>query len=255
MTGGTKINTRPWYNQGSCQNLKESPYILFLFIDDDESSWDNKEIKRAWDHEIKDALDFIESKAKVYGVDLKFKRGYYSTNTERKTKVKYDGIIVKNLMESSATEDALEQASKSLGFKSMTAMHEYLKSHTGYNQIAYVVMMNKDGRSYCMNHTQSRGNPNFLEHVMMFRRFLGTNNSYAGPIAHEILHLFGAEDYYDPYKNRPERLKLAKVIYPKDIMMISHREINQLELGAYTAYTIGWLDALPTECDLPEWWK
>lgn len=59
QNGGSKDmsynQTRPWYNQGTCQNLKENVYVLFLFIDDNESSWDEKSVKEVWNHEITDA--------------------------------------------------------------------------------------------------------------------------------------------------------------------------------------------------------
>ena len=74
-------------------------------------------------------------------------------------------------------------------------------------------------------------------------------------IAHEILHLFGAEDYYDPYGDYPEREKLAKELYPNDIMFGTVTDMNNVNVGNYTAYSVGWINDLPQECDTENWWK
>ena len=95
-----------------------------------------------------------------------------------------------------------------------------------------------------------------LEYCVTFPRYLGRNeNEYNGSLVHEILHLFGAEDYYDPYNKYPKRKELAKILCPKDIMLVVYNDINANEINRYTAYSIGWLDELPIEYDNKNWWE
>lgn len=247
--------TRPGYNQGTCQSLKGNPYVVFLFIDDNESSWDSTAVSNFWYNKMEVALSYIESKAQIYGVELAFEKGFYSTDAFKDTKVKYDGVIVANLMQEDISRDILDQAATSLGFSSKENMHSYLKDYTGREQIAYVLVANKPGRSYCMSDSQGIGD-DYIEYCVIFTEWLDNiGEIYPSAIAHEVLHLFGAEDYYDPYGDYPKRAQLAKQLYPNDIMMVALENINDIEFGAYTAYTVGWLDAMPTECDVPEWWK
>jgi len=246
---------RPWYNEGTCLSLKGNPYVLFLFIDDDESSWTPEAISEFWYDRVEVALGYLENKASVYGVDLQFEKGYYSTDESKETTVKYNGVIVDNLMEKPISRDIFEQAATSLGFESKNALHNYIKDFSGKDQVAICLVVNKPGRSYCMNQSQNDGF-RFVEYCVLYTEWLDNlGKCYPSSIAHEILHLFGAEDYYDPYGEYPKRAELAKQLYPNDIMNVALENIYDIEFGAYTAYTVGWLDALPTECDVDDWWN
>ena len=245
-------NTRPWFNRGTCQNLKTSPYILFIFLDDEESHWDAGQISDYWYGIIEPALAFIEKQAKEYRYDLKIDKGYYATGLKDLT-VKFKGKIEKNLMESDVEKDLLNTVSKYLEFSSKHALHQFLKNCTHNDQIAYVILLNKDGRSYCMN--ERTNDPNYIEYCVVFRSYLGSTQSYASTLVHEILHLFGAEDYYDPYGRYPKRKQLAEKYYKNDIMLNVYTDIEDNEINHYTAYCLGWLEFLPRECRCDEWWE
>ena len=53
----------------------------------------------------------------------------------------------------------------------------------------------------------------------------------------------------------PERLELAKELYPNDIMFGTVTDVITVSVGNYTAYSVGWIDQLPEECNVDEWWK
>ena len=246
-------NTRKEFNQGTCKSLKTSPYLLVLFIDDNESKWNPKDIKDYLHNQVVPAKKFLETQARRYGINLDIPYGYYCTNSQ--VKVKYEGCIVKDLMSQPYTRDAMNQAVKSLGFQSKSKFHEYIQNYSKKSQVIYILAMNKDGRSFAM--PQSMANESdHLEYCMCFVRYLNSNSNYTGaPIAHEILHLFGAEDYYDPYGKYPKRKILANKWCPKDIMNVVYSDISYNEINDFTAYTIGWLDKLPKRYDNPDWFK
>ena len=72
-------------------------------------------------------------------------------------------------------------------------------------------------------------------------------------VAHEILHLFGASDLYDPDNYLYDGVDLTlheyvKATYPNDIMLSAYSTGNDgifSEISPLTAYGIGWLNDIP----------
>ena len=134
-------------------------------------------------------------------------------------------------------------------------MNDSLKEELNVKQVAYLLAINKDGRSYKLYHSQSSIERQY-EFCVFFSQSIGhTDTTCYSTIAHEILHLFGAEDYYDPYGDYPERETLAQKLYPDDIMFSTVTDVNDVNVGNYTAYSVGWTNQLPEECNTDKWWK
>lgn len=255
---GIPSNTRIRYNVGSCRQLKGSPYVLFIFLDDDVSHWDEQGVLTYLDTLCTPALEYMEEYACHYGVPLDFQYGYYASYGHPSRPVKYNGVI-KTHSDGTTSKDILDQAAASLGFSSKEHMHERLMDYSGQDQIAYVVMLNKGGRSYthCYARSSSRqasdpsGKDYCLEYSVIYTGFTDTSyDSASDTVCHEMLHLFGAEDYYYP----EGREALAQQVYPKDIMLCGMSDLQYFELGEFTAHCIGWVDDAPEICGNPNWW-
>ena len=90
-----------------------------------------------------------------------------------------------------------------------------------------------------------------MEYCLIFTGFTDTSyDSASDTVAHETLHLFGAEDYYYP----DSRKALAKQVYPTDIMLCAMSDLAYFTLDSYTAYCVGWTDTAPEVCSNPAWW-
>lgn len=67
-------------------------------------------------------------------------------------------------------------------------------------------------------------------------------------IVNEYLHLFGALDLYmAPFNTKKKQQKKkasAMEKFPDEIMAITHRRIETLEIGNISKYLIGWSDSL-----------
>ena len=247
--------TRLSYNVGNCKALEGKPYVLAIFLDDDVSHWSEEEVLRYWRDLIDPGLTFLEENAALWGAELEFQKGYYASYGHPDRPVKYDGVI-STFMDGVTTEDVLEQAAASLGFSSKEHMHEHLQAYSGQDQIAYLIMLNKGGRSYSRpyrnrSNTQSAENY-YMEYCMIYTGFYDDSYDTASDtIAHEMLHLFGAEDFYA----MENRKKLAAELYPKDIMLCAMPDLEYFDLGDFTAYTVGWTDEVPAVCGNENWWS
>lgn len=246
-------DTRPSYGQGSCYELSGRVPVLILFMDDNESNWSAEEISTFWWDVLVPGLDFLEAQAASRSVYLEFEPGYYA-NGENGVTMRYNGIIDNDLMDGTISQDLLLQAAQCLGYADETALHDGMAQYCGSDQVVLLVVTDKPGRSYSMNDSYDDGYT-YTEYSLLYNSYDSSSAICAGTVAHEVLHMFGAEDYYDPYGTYPNRLAMAQELYPSDIMLTVYYDISMSTLGDFTAYTVGWIDQIPPECQDPRWWS
>lgn len=240
--------TRKNYNKGSCYDMEKDLCYFIIYLDDKESNWNENEKNDFTENKFLISLDYLSHKAEDYSVTLC--KEYKVSDTS----VTYNGIIEADVVENGSQDDILDGIASSMGYSSPNEMDSSLKKVLGVKQIAYLVVLDKEGRSYKYSYTNS--NSKNIEFCIFFDDSISYNGTICcSTIAHEVLHLFGAEDYYDPYGKLPERAKLAKELYPDDIMFSYVNNVNDAKIGAYTAYSVGWTDVLPPECDVDGWWE
>ncbi len=244
--------TRKGYNNGSCYNMEKDLCYFIVHLDDQESSWNETEKSKFMENKFLVSLNYLSRKASEYSVTLCTEYEIYPADNN--TKVTYNGIVDTDVVTNGIQSDILNQIAKAMGYSSPDEMDSSLKNEMNVNQIAYLFVLNKDGRSYKYSYITDDSKK--IEFCVFFDDTIKANaNTCCSTIAHEILHLFGAEDFYDPYGEMPQREKLAKQLYPDDIMLTLVNNVNDAKIGSYTAYSIGWINTLPEECNVDEWWK
>ncbi len=237
---------RPSYWQGVCRNLKGKPVVVLLFMDDDETSWSEEEVVSFTNGTVMPALQFIKNEAARWGTELDFQVESYSTALTGYT-LDYFGVMPDNHRKDEYN-DQLEQAAGDLGFSSEWVLYSYMQYQHPGQDIVFVMLFNKNGRSFTRIHVED-GYYRGVEYCIVY-----SDPAYkAAPVmAHEILHLFGAEDLYaEAYSE--VRASAARERYPTDIM-ISAYSLTENNIDAYTAYCIGWTQDIPDVCYLEEWY-
>ncbi len=247
---------RPWYNIGYNKQLRGTPIIYAIFMDDDESSWDTASIESFLSNEIDPAVAFLEDEAKKWGVSLDLSVRSFATTLNQGYTFKYEGIVNRNLRENPSTKDVLIKAAADFGYSSEEALQEAVSASHGGKEIIFLCLFNKDGTCYTRNQI-TNGSTTLVEEVVFFRFPLNTpewivkKGQRASVVAHEILHAFGAEDFYIT----TSRENLAEQYYPNDIMLWQYTDISQNKLGDCVAYSVGWTNTVPEVCRNDEWWK
>lgn len=237
LTGINKL--RVDYNLGTCRNLSGKVSVILLYMDDFESKWTDDEIANFTNNEVKPGLAFLEKEAKSYGIelDLSIKQSYSS--------IFYDDEVILSVKETGlATVDVLEQAAQGLNYSSDEEMIADFKSQYGTEIVCFTIF-NKNGTAYAINPHRG-GNLQVEEHCIIFAHDLDSKHndpigSQSSIVAHEMLHLFGAEDFYAT----ANRKALARKYYPRDIMLGANYYIITNNIGDATAFYIGWSDKVP----------
>lgn len=244
---------RPHYDVGTAGQLEGDPFFLCIFLDDNESRWTDSELQAFLQDKFHPGIDWLCQQASYWGVHLEYTAGYYCTDST--VTCRYNGLV--GDFNGNLNNDILEQAAASLGFTSKEEMHLSMQEWSGKEQVAYVVIANKEGRSYAMMDWYNDGY-DVMEYCVLFAK-----PSYVGDlvydcppatVAHEVLHLFGAEDYYAEGTQNVQRSQLASSYFYNDLMLNIYYDISYNTVGAYTAYTVGWTDTTPAVCYNDGWW-
>lgn len=255
ITDSYQDQYRPYYQLANCRTLKNNPVVVLIFIDDNESYWTEDEVLTFTQEHILVGLDYLKENAKKWGVNLDFTVESYSTE-QSGYEIKYEGKVNPNLHIGGSTKDVLDKAAQDIGYDSNWMLYSYYKSKYPNDDIIFLNFLNKAGTSYTRN-AISTGYLEYSEHCVIFADPWSSfsderpNGSRAATIAHEILHLFGAQDYYTSHS----REQLANKTYPNDIMLWQYTNIEDNLIGDCTAFSVGWTDVVPQVCYNSEWWK
>ena len=193
--------------QGSCKKLMGNVACTVVFINDTESSWTaeaESEAKKA----LIDQEQMLEREAALHGVTLDINFYYSTTSVNVKIPI--------------GSEDSvwLEDAVKGAGLDPFDSAPEKLKRKYSADEAPIVFAINKEGRSNA--HQQYY---NATEYCTVYESDMDS-------FSHELLHLFGANDYY-----YPSTVTLLCEQHLGDSIMNNGEAIDSL-----TAHVIGWTD-------------
>jgi len=239
--------TRPYHGLGTNDILEGDRQVHLFFIDDNESQWDEASIEAFTQKQILLGLDFLEDEAQRYGISLNFSIKKYATVFDEGYELHYDGII-KDGDNGSHTLDLHKCAARALGYENEVELHDELYMKNGYCEVVFLFLVNKDGVAYAFQQAEGSRFYPIVEYATVFVNYLDRDfdldeiTHAAASVAHEILHLYGAADLYEPY----ERKNTARMLYPEDIMLLDYLNVDEMNLGEFTAYSVGWRSHAPT---------
>lgn len=248
---------RAHYGLGTCHSLTGKQTVVLFFMDDNESSWSAEEIVEFTNEIIIPALEFLQNQAEQWNVDLTFNIKRYSTPLSNDLNMVYNSSVIKDLSISGSTKDLPEQVATIFGFNSELECLAALIEEYENESVIPLMLINKDGTAYARNQLVE-GIIGHMEHSVIFTDPLGYpvgswkySERRSATTAHEILHLFGAEDYYLD----DDRMQLAEKYYINDIMLLDSYRLSQLNIDKATAYYIGWTDEIPEVCYDETWYQ
>ena len=192
-------------DNGFCRKLSGDIGILFIFVDDSESSWSQNDISVFMENAA-NRLNTLKTEAQNWSVPLSFATGYRQTS--------FDGYINSN--------NAMNLASILLSKIGLdfSEINTTVSQTLGTSQGFPVFVANKNGRAMA---TQSDSTL-FPEYIFLYK------DPYA--LCHEMCHIFGAEDYY-----YIEEMEDLANIFLKNTIMLYH---DEYVMDPLTAYLVGW---------------
>ena len=223
----------------SAQELIGHVCVEHIFVEDGTAKWehdDRREIRRR----STAALEYLTTVAASYDVDLSWHEDVHHVSSTEEIPSSYtNGGWTGEILNSAVLEVAALSRIPTCSVKIC-------------NERLVLVHVPRVGRSY----SQPEGSFTDLgtERAVIYQRELHTGVSASddaratiltpergATVAHEILHLFGAEDFYEPEARAVE----ARRRYPDAVMLQSNRALTDVTISDYTAYKIGWTQEQP----------
>ncbi|MDD6681832.1 MAG: hypothetical protein PUE61_01495 [Clostridiales bacterium] len=195
-------------NLGSCRELTGDVAIQVVFVDGDEGAWDEKNMAE-YKIAMGQAYDQLTRWGRDYGQEVRISLRYAHTAESMDL----------DFLDSDAWADhVMNNADLPARGDDSVYMQECMP---------IIFLLNEGGRAYaCANASET-----YNDYLICF------NNSTVSSFSHELLHLYGAVDYYYPLAYQ----EAAQKYFPQSIMFTTeeHKEFDGL-----TAYIIGWTDTL-----------
>jgi len=240
-------------NAGACRNLMQDASVLLVFVDDSEGAWTREEISWFIDDLVDPALKYIEYYAGEYGYSISLNRCAYADESGKIKILQCDWPVLEGAdgFGGVAIMDLSRLATESYGFSTTADMLEDARAYAGTEQVAVLFCLDKPGRSYA---NAVMYNTDVMESAVLYTSFKDVETR-ASAVAHELMHLFGAEDMYNEGDKRVNRAALAEKLHPNELFYGEQWNLYDNIVGPYTAYSVGWLDELPPEYDCPDWWS
>lgn len=247
-----------------CKDLKGDVLLYFIFVDNKESSpWTEFDIQSTIDS-INVAARWIQQKAAENNVKLKIRTDYYIGNDFTTISKNLSRGTIQKTINELGLRDGLEDInmwSDGIAKKAGTTytpqvkdgipdvknprnkerLVAYLRDSYGVESVALLLMLN----NYFRTDISIPVNTYETKDV----EFAVVSYKYPAEIAHNFLHLFGAADLYaTPFRRNEKKIKLAEGYFPHDIMMDPYaRPLQNIDIGPYTRYLIGWDKELSPE--------
>ena len=243
------VNTAPW---GSAKRLEGKSLLVSLFVTLDGYGWSDGDIASAKE-KLRMASEYIRDQGATYGKDLELVYDF-EAHPDLRYDMRFEGPFYETpLHDSQRTMEERREADKTY-----EALNRFIEENVPYpalarkyqtDSIVYVVHVNKHARSSAFPF-QVGNNKNHAEMAVVLK---DTPAVYA----HEILHLFGAVDYYredEEFYVSAEAVAFAKKNFPADIMVTHYGENAAIPntLTPLTALGLGWVDDIPQLKLFPE---
>ena len=230
---GLKSNHASRRADGSAAVLRGRVLLYHLWAEDEEAAWSDEHREEVRSR-VRDAVAFLDRMARRHAVGL-------AVVEASAGRVRSAEPLPADMFAHPAWTERLVQAT---GADDGNRLVADLKKRHRADAVVLVVHVNKAAASYNLTFYKGVDATWAAERIVCFDRYPDGSPTCAASYAHEILHVFGAGELYFPFDRTDERRRRAARLFPNDIMYRVDRNIAALEIGPFTAYRIGWTDAL-----------
>jgi hypothetical protein len=256
-----KIDYRNGMYKNVCKDLKNDVLAYFIFVDSKETSpWTEFDIRSTLDS-ITNAINWLNKQALKNNVTFHIRANYY---------IGKPYTPVKRNLPQGTVEKTLKISGLKRGFKDLNLWADAIAKKVG----STLNISDKDGIPEIKNPKNKERLVAFLRDdnkvesvalVYLVNNYYRDDISvpvniyntddveyaivsykYPAEIAHNILELYGAAALYkSTYRRKESKIDFAQKEFPNDIMLDPYaKNINELDIGEYTQYLIGWKDKL-----------
>ena len=214
-------------NFGPAKHLTGKTVVAYLFIETNQSQWSSLDRQQA--------ISTLEFAQQWYTKQAKDHQVTEPTFVNRVFHIEGDPMMSRfhsTLSIQSPSDDFTRYAVSKLGFDTPSQFLKKVKQEEQADNAMLFLHLNKHARSFAWPCTYRWCEEEYTFILEPIKDPRWQSLHYT--IAHEGLHLFGADDLYN--------IKNAKTYATNDIMHYASRYLEDSEINSLTAYAIGWSD-------------
>lgn len=200
---------------GISTKLRGTAALVSVYLHSTPHSWSDSS-KRQFEHQLKLACEWLEKEAKRYGTFLRIQPYVYDIPAPLCPDPMHGLTLLLQHFRASA----------------VSGLQKHYESTLQVNEAPIQLAFDTMGRSFAY---MQRGTASFAVCPEISHIFYAYQPNTWEAIAHELLHQFGAIDYYFP----APLMQSAQRNFGNSIMGIGTPEVDEL-----TAYLIGWRDTV-----------
>jgi hypothetical protein len=222
--GQGSYDERDFMDKGSCAQLKGNVGLLVVPVNTPGMMWVEDDVHQVYQSATQ-SCQWLEKSAAQHGVPLDLfvfsQWGVSLQLTVKDTSLSPMAII-----------------NGSIGYDSLEAYLTHVIQPLGFQQVAVLFVLPGRQGSYATCIMSDKEKPYYESIKLMY--LPGETSGNTAPdiiIAHELLHLFGAMDFYTLESPKPA---IQQLIQGSIMLMPDGVGLAQLEVDAITRYLIGW---------------
>ncbi len=224
------------WRAGSALTLTGKVYTLSCFISGPNEEWTYSE-KLNMLGLLKEGQQWITKQALQYGITVDFDD---NGNFGLKKDIKFPYIPI-GTASGNEPVDWVSKVLYKIGYKSTLDLADMVKRNTLADNLQVIIFVKGRGNGYAMASSSEMDKElYFVEGVVLYEKYNEGEKLAASSIAHEILHLYGAWDFYQTFCQTAENEKRARALFPNSIMLRTSYNIGELNIDKLTAWLIGW---------------
>jgi len=209
-------------------------YFLPFFVDTQFGEFEEDEIEY-YLKELRKSKDWIIEEAKVYKeIELEITDDFFDSHEE---------VVLLNNVKNwnrGGNHNLKNDIAEYLGYESIIDYIDFNNIDLNEIKVAVLCFVKRNGRSHAYDFNRSIFSEDLSDdHSIIFCS--SKNGFYTDykTISHEILHMFGAWDFYQGEPQNPTKAKELKKLYPNSIMGSTYN-IDTPNIDELNAWRLGW---------------
>ena len=223
------------YQLGSAQTLTGNIYILSCFVSDANNEWTATEKTQMY-NKLHNVKKWLINEAEKYNLKINFSGGNFGLKQD----IKLDYIAYGT---GTGKEDInlATTVLRKIGYADSLAYYKWAINNTDCDNTFVLIFVKGRGTSYAIAYEDEKMSREkyFAEGCVLFSNFLNGITLNESAMAHEILHLFGACDLYETFRQKNNSKEMASR-FQYSIMHRNDHNINNQSIDELTAFLIGW---------------
>lgn len=204
---------------GASRKLSGKVALLTVFLKRDPEDWSEKR-KNGFFNAINNSEDFLKREAQRYGASLELSGYYFEVDVPADANPMRGFDLIKDYF----------------SYPDMESLQRAYEEMLHVDEAAFLLLFDSGGRSFAVKQDKCDRYASQELSVIFFVRSDEEELSFA--ITHELLHQFGAVDFYFPKQVR----QTAEKYLPDSVMCSRCNTVDDL-----TAYLVGWKNTVSSD--------